>query len=293
MSRIFDGNFTVPVANGPRQFYLPFYASGDVTTRAFRQTFLQRQDSWTPPLFMGSEFIGGSPYYLVEETPTQHIGAGIVQFQREYSMIPISRTETRQISYTFRGIGSDQVYPLVTISGSTLASGVHTFTVSSNPSVSVGDRVVIKATQIQYPAGIQTSFVVRRTALTGTSGTTVVTDPVTAPNNNSLYFLTMQKVEDGREPRTNAVPAMVTFDYYIPGISPNVQNVEDIPIWEPELIIDAAGAETLTYTDTTVPTRTDYLSKVASGELIVAEHTRLTRWKGDIFEASTPYVKAE
>jgi len=27
--------------------------------------------------------------------------------------------------------------------------------------------------------------------------------------------------------------------------------------------------------------------------LIVAEHTRLTRWKGDIFEASTPYVKAE
>ncbi len=293
MSATYDGNFTIPVSNGPREFWTPFLTEGDTTTRAFRQEYLQRQDSWTPPTFMQSVVVDARVYYLVSESPTAHIGAGMVQFVREFAMIPQSRTTPRQMSYTFRGIGSDQVYSPVNISSEVISGGVHTFTCASNPGISVGDRVLIEATQTQYGAGIQTNFSTRRTALAGTSGTTVVTDPVIAPGNNSLYFRQLRKVEDGRDPRTDAVTAWVSFDYYVPGITPGISNVADINTYDPELIIDVNGKETLTYTDTTTPSRTDYQALVAAGTLIVAEKTTIKRWMGDIFEASTPFVKAE
>lgn len=295
MARIFDGDFTVPVADGPKHFYSPFLSEGDTTTRAFRQEYLQRLDSWKPAAFMETVIHDGDVFYLVEETPTQHIGAGMVRFVREFAMLPISRTTPRQMSYTFRGLGSDQVYPQVAINSNSISAGVHTFIAASNPSISVGDRLIIRGWQTQHVAGIQTQFATRRTAAAGTSGTTVVTDlPVLPPpGNNSLTFTFLQKVEDGRDPRTNAVTAFVEYAYYIPGVSPQIDNVAEIPIKEPELIIDATGKETLTYTDTTVPNRASYLALVAAGSKIVAEHTRIVRWKGDIFEASTPFVIAE
>jgi hypothetical protein len=290
--RIFDGDLTVPVAIGPRAFSLPFYDDGDTTTRAFRQEYYQRLDSWEPPTFMDVQTVGGKQYYLISESPTQPMPGGIAQFVREYWMLPIPRTAPRQISHTFRGIGSDLVYPQVNITSNSVSGGLHTFNLASGPSISVGDRMVIRATQTQFPANIQTDFTVRRTALAGTSGSTIITDPVLATGTNTLYFFTIQKVEDGRAPRTNAVPAFVTFEYYIVGVSPNISNIADIPIFERELIIDATGTETTTYTDTTTPTRTSYLAKVAAGTLIVAEHTKISNRAG-IFEASTPFVKAE
>jgi len=293
MSVVYDGDFTVPVANGPREFVVPFFMEGDTDTKAFRREYLQRADKWTPPTYMETEVVDGLVYYLVSESQTAHIGAGMYQFVREYAMIPQSRTTPRQMSYTFRGIGSDQVYSPATISSELISGGVHTFTCATDPGISVGDRVLIEATQTQYGAGIQTSFSTRRTALTGTSGTTVVTDPVIAPGNNSLYFIQLRKVEDGRDPRTNATTSWVTFDYYVPGITPGVSNVADITTYDPELIIDVNGKETLTYTDTTTPSRTQYLAQVAAGTLVVAEKTTVKRWKGNIFEASTPFVKAE
>jgi len=295
MARYFDGTFTTPVADGPKRFYAPFLSEGDTTTRAFKQEYLQRMDSWTPATFMETEIVDGFVFYMVEETPTQHIGAGMVRFVREYAMLPIARTTPRQMSFTFRGLSSDQTYPQVVINSNSLSGGTHTFICAANPSVSVGDRVLIRAIQTQYSAGIQTNFMTRRTAAAGTSGTTVVVDlPVLPPpGNNTLTYTFLQKVEDGRDPRTNAVTAFVEYAYFIPNVSPQIKKVTDIPIKEPELIIDATGKETMTYTDTTVPDRASYLSKVAGGEKIVAEHTRIVRWKGDIFEASTPFVIAE
>jgi len=294
MARTFDGDFTQAQATGPKEFSMPFFSEGDKETRTFRQTYLQREDSWSAPAFMSVVIVDGFPFYLTDETSQTHLGGGIVQFAREYSMIPQPRTSPRQMSYTFRGLGSDAVYPQVTISSNSISAGSHTFVCGSSPSVSVGDRVLIRAIQTQYTAGIQTSFVTRRTAITGTSGTTVVVDPpVVVPGNNVLSFQFLQKVEDGRDPRTNAVSSFVDFSYYVPGISAGIANVSDIQIFEPELIINASGTETLTYTDTTVPSRTTYLAHVAAGDLIVAEHTKVRRWKGNIFEASTPFVKAE
>lgn len=293
MSQTFDGDFTVPVADGPREWFMPFFEDGDVTTRGYFQNYLQREDSWEAPTFMETAVVDDATFYLVSETPTQNIGGGMLQFKREWVMIPVSRTVPRQMAYTFRGISSDLVYSPVNISSNSISGGVHTFTCASDPSVDVGDRVVITATQTQYPAGIQTGFAVRRTALSGTSTTTVKTDPVVAPGGNSLYFLQLRKVEDGRDPRTNAVTAMVQYDYYLPGVSPGVANVADIASYEPTLIIDVNGKETLTYSDTTTPTRTAYLADVAAGSLIVAQHTDISRWKGNIYQAATPYVKAE
>lgn len=293
MSAIYDGDFSVPVANGPRQYAVPFFTEGDTVTRTFRREYLQRADKWAPPTYMETEVVDGTVFYLVEESPTQHIGAGMYHFVREYAMIPQSRTTPRQMSYTFRGIGSDQVYSPVAINSALISGGVHTFTCASSPGIVAGDRVLIEATQTQLGAGIQTRFTTRRTALAGTSGTNVVTDPVVAPGNNSLFFIQLRKVEDGRDPRTNAVTAWVSYNYYVPGVTPGVSNVADITTYDPELIIDAAGKETLTYTDTTTPTRTQYLALVAAGDLIVAEKTTVKRWRGNIFEASTPSVKAE
>lgn len=294
MARIFDGDFTIPQVAGPKEFALPFFSEGDIETQTFRQSYLQREDSWSAPAFMSVQIVNGRPFFLVEETAKTNVGAGIVQFAREYAMLPKPRTSPRQMSYTFRGIGTDQVYAQVTISSASIASGAHTFICGSNPSVSVGDRVLIRAIQTQYSAGIQTSFVTRRTAITGTSGTTVIVDPpVVVPGNSTLTFQFLQKVEDGRDPRTNAVTSFVDYSYYVPGVSAGINNVADIQAFEPELVIDATGKETLTYTDTTVPSRSTYLAHVAAGDLIVAEHTRIVRWKGDIFEASTPFVKAE
>lgn len=294
MARIFDGDFTLARATGPKEFSLPFFSEGDIETQTFRENYLQREDSLSAPAFMSTIIVNGRPFFLVEESAKTHVGGGIVQFSREYAMLPKPRTTPRQMSYTFRGIGSDQVHTQVAISSASIASGAHTFICAADPSVSVGDRVLIRAIQTQYSAGIQTQFVTRRTAITGTSGTTVVVDPpVVVPGNSVLTFQFLQKVEDGRDPRTNAVTSFVDFSYYIPGVSAGITNALDIQAFEPELVIDATGTETLTYTDTTVPSRTTYLAHVAAGDLIVAEHTRIVRWKGDIFEASTPFVKAE
>lgn len=289
MAIITDGDFTTAQTTGARRYNVPFLEEGDNVTKTFEQDYLVLPNYWKPSDLTDTLVVNGEVYHHVKETAPVDLG-GVFKLTRTFAMVPAERTVPEQFAYTYRGLGSEQQYPLVAVASASNSGESTNITTSTAHSITTGDMVSIKTTLTQMPTGIQTDFSFRRQA-NSASGTSLTVDLVTAPG--TLTYLTVRKVDDGRDPRTNVVPSFVAYEYFMVGESAGVSSIRDIPILEPDLITDSDGKETLIYTDTSLPARSSYLSLMKSKSLIVAEHSNLRRWMGNIYERSTRYVIAE
>lgn len=231
-------------------------------------------------------------HYLVEETDPVHLGGGIVEWTRVYSQIPRSRREGESYSWTLPGLGVEALYAQRAIddSQSTNTTGGLTRIVTlTNHDLKVGDIVQIACT---IAAGdSQQTITVYRTVRGILSPTSLTVDTVVA--GTDPFYLVLQKVEGGRDPVTKVVHSILQYDYFLPTIPGQPKRFEDIPIFQPTVIIDGVGKETETYSVSTKPTKASYLLDVAAGKLIVAESSIVRRWAGNIFERTTRFVKAQ
>lgn len=293
MSRLWtDFDLTQPTAVGARRHEIPF---SDSKPYLFEEDYIQDIQYWRQ-LELDALYVPSSSgtsadlifdYYLVAESSPQPQGGGVVKWTRTYAAIPEPRIEWESYAHTFPGLEDGTLGPLRYISGGTNASGVTTLTTTVSHGISVGQQVIIKYTN-QLPDGTQIGRQVLRTALAGTSGTSLKVSIIV--DNYVALWLTAQSADIGRDPFTEEVASWLQYDYFLPGVSANVTSFKDITIFNSPVIVDADGHRVTTYGATTAPTKTEYLTDVANKAPQITNDSTLRRWRGNIVERTTRYI---
>jgi hypothetical protein len=254
----------------------------DVTQAAskFRPLELSTPDA---PLFPKS--------YLVEETSPQIAGPGLYKWTRVYSRIPASRSEGESYSWSMPGIALEASYtakPIDNALSSNLAGSLTKIVTTADHNLSVGHFVAVSF-NATFGEFYQT-ITVYRTVRAVLTARAVNVDLVIA--NQTPYFLSLVRVDGGRDPIQRVVPSVITFDYFLPGLTGQVKEFQAIPIFHPTYIREG-GKEVNIYSTASIPTKAQYLADVAANNYVVAEPSVVKRWKGQIFERQTRYVRAQ
>ena len=287
MSIKYDGDFTLPKANGQRLLTYPF--DGDNNSFYFTQTFMQRFDHFEalPLDTPDTEFLDA---FLVKETPLLDLGAGIAQWSRIYARIPSARQEMESYAYIVPGITAEEVVVARFIDSATNIGNQTRITTTSSHSINVDDIIVIVYFAQDPFSGLSFRRQVSRVVLAVPAADVVDVDIIR--DVGTITWDSLFPYLFGREPFTRVVPSYITFDYFLPGVSAGVDTFNDIEIFQPTIIIDNTGNVTDSYSDTSVPSVDDYRASVAARESIVAEPSIVRRWMGNIYERSTRYVTA-
>lgn len=280
-----DSDWSVAMATGQKRWLQPF---SEVNSKfIFEQDYTQESASWTPGA-MGLPYVGDASFFLVAESTPADLGGGLYRFTRTYSQLPASRILYESFAFTFPGFASGTLYALITIPSHTATndSTGTTFTTATSSGYAVGDTV-----RVRYNAfdafGNQTTRNLIRT-IAAVSGTSMTVNLINdSYNAQPLYFMTVQKVDLGRNPITEVVASELRYDYFV-GVEPR-----SILLFNKDIIIGDDGVQTDTYSDTTSPQTADYKALVADSEWIIAEDSILRNWKGPIVERVTRYVKAK
>jgi len=292
MSNVYeDSDWSVAAATGGKRWLRPFPETN--ANFIFEQDYLQSLASFlTAAVALGTFHPTDPGFYLIEESTPTDLGGGMVRFTRTYSQIPAARKMYESFAFTFPGMETGTFYTANTVTGNTAttAGGQTTMSISGGAAIATGDSVRIHYNA--FDSVQQYSRYVIRTAISG-GGTLVVPQIVDTLDSAPLYFFTAQKIELGREPRTETVSSILTYDYFLPGVSSGVDYVTDIGLVVKDIIIDSDGVQTDTYTDATSPAISDYREQVSNGDLLVAEDSVVRIWRGPILERVTRYVKAK
>jgi len=96
---LFDGDFTVAQLAGPPQFEIPFKV--DPKPYAYKLPYWQFLSNYVDIPFgtagpIGGTYVGGSPGTF------KSIGGGIIEFWREYAVIPDTRSEYESFVYSYQ-----------------------------------------------------------------------------------------------------------------------------------------------------------------------------------------------
>ena len=283
MSIFFDGKYEKPIAISQKRKAWPF--DFDRVSFTFDQDFIQFWEKFSP-LALDTTDIEFSNCYLVAESNPKDEDGGICKFTRTFAMIPETRDEQEAFAYQIPGragtsFGTPQgVTETHTATTSTFTATAHGYLAGAV--VTLGYYVTINgATYLRQ----QDRIILSKT--TDTFTTAIVTDTLTPS------FDTVKSGWLARVSKTQTVTSKVTFDYFLPGVSLGISSFADIPILTPSGIVSASGVETNTYSATTVPTITEHFANVYNGTWIVVEPSIVTRWKGNIFQRQTRYVRAQ
>ena len=282
------GGATVATVGGPRGWQTPFQDVSDelLFTEPYYQTI-----STYAPMALDTPHPSVPGAYLVEEGPRENNGA-FYKWTRTFSKIPPSRNMHEGYSWLVPGIGSGSIYAAENITSSSNSTGTTTLHTSASPTISTGDEVSVSYTFTDSTTGTQYGRVVLRTALSGTSGTTIVVALISEPGGNITYQ-TLKKVEPGRAAEALEVGSALQLDYFLPGVSAGISTIFDIPIVSALEIYDGTGTKTNSFTASTSPTLAWWRSQVSARAKVCVVRSVLRRWKGNIIERATRYCIAQ
>lgn len=288
MSTIYDtsGAGTTAVRDGVECRY--FAVPHDTSTEIVEEDFIIKFDEFSATA-IGTAHATYTTFYLVEETPRIPIGGSCVRWTKVWAKIPTQRSEYESYAMRIPGLAGNVLVAAKVISGSSLASGEHTLTVTAH-GYSVGDGLIINTT---YPIpGYSPSFGIAnvfREVNSVVDANNFKINEIVAPS--TVTFHTAQNVGTRRAARTEAVNSRLQFDYYLPGVSVGITDPDDITILQPTKIIDGEGNEVDTYSDATTPSQSTYLSSTVGTEVVVEESVT-RRWRGELYERVTRYAEA-
>ena len=281
-----ESSLTTPLINGPKRWRRDIPYVDQLTS--FQQDYMVLRASFDPtPLDTPHPDEAG--YYLVDESALRTLSGGVVEFTREYARLPDSHFYPDQYAWYVPGMGSeDPPGSVVGIDSVANSANISTVTTAAAHGASVDDQVQVRYT-VQTPSG-QVTRTVLRTVLTAPTSTTMTFDP---PIYDvwPITWVSLQRINPGRDAEVIPVASDVQVDYFLPGV--NVTTFDAIPLLvEYANIYDSTGRKTTSFTDSTSPTLSDYRAQIASATKIVVERSVLRRWKGNIFARSTRYAVA-
>jgi len=281
-------NGTAATVNGPPVWDRPF---PDLTDElVVKQNYIQQASTFTP-LALDTPHPDYPDMYLVDEGPREDAG-GFYKWQRTYARIPPARTVMEGYAWYVPGIGSGAVYAAQPITGATNSTGVTTITASSSPTISVGDQCSVRYNFTDSITGTVYGRQVLRTALTGTSGTTVKVGLISEAG-GTLAFTYVQKVEPGRPVESLEVASQLQMDYWLPGVSTDVTTAFDIPLIRCLEIYDGTGTKVQSFTASTSPSLADWRAHIAARDKICVVSSVPSRWMGNIYQRATRYCVAQ
>jgi hypothetical protein len=285
-----DGDLTVATPTGKKRITYPF--PDDPTSLYYEQDFMQLFDNYDTLALDTPEFIAfgsiNAAVYLTGESPLQDMGGGVAKWTRTYSVIPNSRQEYSNLSWTRPGLSEGNLYPFVNIISASNSGATTAITTDAAHGMSPGDYCLIIYT-VTLSNGTQITRQVGRSAISAAGSSLTVSIIL---DQSTPYYLTVRRVDQSRDARSITVPCVIQYDYALPGVTAQVSAPSDFSIFYPPMVLDSGGKETETYAPDSSPTRADYLAQVAAGTLIVAEPSVVRPWRGNILERATKYVKA-
>jgi hypothetical protein len=230
-------------------------------------------------------------YYLVQETPAEYVGNGIVKFSRAHYQIPQSYKTWETYSYTVPGIDMEDSVRIFSITAAANVGGVTRITHSSPAPFEVDDSVVIAYWALSTFEGIHYNRQVSRIVLAVPSATQVDVALIVDSYPISSYS-TIRHSDYNRDPRQMIVLSTLQHDFFLPGVSAGINDVADIPILQPLLIFGVEGNLTDSFAANSTPTIDEYRAMVESKQMLVAEPSSLTPLRGNIYQRTTRYVTA-
>lgn len=283
-----DGNFMAPVAIGPLHVIQPF--EGDTASTILEQDFMVDATRFDRmPLDTPHE--ERPDHYLVRESDPRSIGQGLFEFTRQWAKVPGGRIEYETHVYRVPGIEGAVAGDTRNIVGSSTFGGVLTLTTATAHTFDAGDPVRITYVVTDTESGINIPRNVGRTVLSVPDTTHVTVGSIT----DSAGPMTLNQIlpaSAGRAPLDRTVLSLISLDYFLPGVSQGIASARDIEVFEPLRPIGADGDETDLLSATTSPTASEYRALVTAGTLVVAEPSIIRRWRGNIYERATRYVRA-
>ena len=293
-----SGDFTSARANGESWVEYPFIEQGDNATKVYHLVCVVNEADYAPIALdttmanasnadvISLPFTADAAAYHVGDFGKAKIDGGLTRFDRQFANIPASRNSilTGTSAYTFPGIEADRDDTIErTASGFSATSTTTTLTCTNT--ASVGDIVLCSLSTTDGSGSTATVSRATRTALSGTSSTSVVVDRLYAFST----FVSGSVEEFNAQPRgstTLATGTFTDFTYYLPGVTFGITVPTDVPLSETFRI------QAPLLSPGTVPSATEYDAKVTNGDLLLIESS-ITRYAGNIIERANVKVKAQ
>jgi hypothetical protein len=291
ISSVFKGSdWTVPMQEGATRITYPFRY---FHTRILEEDFTQDQ-AYYEPLPLDTQHPEYPDHYLVENVPPQPLGGGACKFTRRWAQIPEARREYEGYSFTKFGIEySSYFVGLKDVSSAYITGGVYRIVTTADHGFSVGDPVIVKYTVTDQVNNWNFTYQLEsfRTVLNVVNTTTFDVQLVTSSFGPvSIYQCSAPNYS--REPFTKVVSSWLQYEYFLEGVSTGINSFLDIPVEQAFTVIDSAGNETQTLSESTTPSIADYKLMIANKVPIVAEESVVQRWEGNIYQKITRYVYA-
>ena len=289
-----DGSFSTAAINGDDRVDRPFAEQGDSATQVIYRPMIVNRANYAP-LALNTAHPTVATAYLVNERNFQDAGCDVMTFERVYAQIPAARRRpSGDESFQFPGLTTTAVDPTErAITSGTFSSGTTlTLTTSTAHTLDAGDFLFIS---MQYKLGNSTSttsFIA--VALAGTTGSTVViafTYSGGTPTFNTSGFspFLMEGLFPGRSAFTRSVTTVTDFEYFLPGVTPGITDLEDVQPEQPYLAVSrttGATVSSLSGADASA-----YRQLVISGGYLTSASKVLT-YRGNILVRETRRVKA-
>jgi len=288
VSNYYDGNYAVPVADGLPRVAFPFEQESN--TVILEQDYQIKNANYTAEA-LGNVHPTENTLYLVHESPRIPAGGDIVKWTRFYAKIPEQRSEFESYALKIPGLAGNEALIIRRITANEANANTQQVNLTAaGHGFSNGDGITVEWHTIQ--SGNPTLSFTRqafRTVVAVINSNAFVTKAIT--DFNTVNFHAAWSYGTRRLPRTEKVNSRLQFDYYLPGVTNAVNSPADIPILQPTKILDFAGNEIDTYSDSTDPTQQAYLANTVGNEVVVEESV-LRTWRGPIYERQTRYAEA-
>lgn len=250
----------------------------------YEQDFLVARGSYASAAFSDTNATYTSAYF-VGDTAFRDMGDSVWQFTRQWATVPASFSEFETVAFTYPALaasvsGSSATVTAMTKSGSNIEL---TTTVSG---VSAGDTVYLNVQFTESPF-TYSRFGWYKVVSTGTNIVRVAAAFLSSASSFSSVSGTIQKGALGRSnPKTVTVTSRLGREFLYTA-SPSTE----LPAFQAFRPVAATGDDVTTLSVTTIPSVSTYQGYLASGAELVAE-SRVTRWRGNIYERVTRYVPA-
>lgn len=232
--------------------------------------------------------------YLVEETPGEPVGNGLIEWERIYATIPPRMEDTEPYSWQRPGVASAGGFGAgQAISSTRLVERFRTrINLDSSHDFEVGNFVTIT-----QPAGFTSglSFIsgfVKTKPVVAVGSTWIEVNGVALASPTGTSLPAVRLSDNARPSRTILVTSRVVKEFYLPGITPRIQSIDDIDV-EQRFTITGASGETDSFSEDTFPTLTEYRDMVSGEEWIVPEDSQILHWMGNIWMKQIRYVKMQ
>jgi len=301
-------DFTTPRAGGESWVEYPFIEYGDNSSKVYHMRCTVNKDDYTAIALdttMASAsnadvltlpFTADTSAYFVGDFNHRVKDGALLEFDRQFATIPATNVDYPGTEFfNFPGFPNTASGSSINVNSTSYSNGVTTFTTASAHGMSSGDLFRIFYT---YDTGSSNladryiSVVTFLTCTTGTTGSTIKSNTTIGVLIFSVNPIIYPNATRGRDAINLSSSTKVINEYFLPGVTTNITNTQDIEIFETFNLYDANSGKIVNIlTNNTIPTISEYNQLIIDNDYLIID-CGITRFKGNIYVRKTKQITA-